>query len=78
MINCREMHRMTEMEKSSRTWHGETGLINKAMLSRYIDDLAVPIYYIAGPPGMVTELRKTLSKSGVNDDNMRTEEFSGY
>lgn len=69
---------MTEMEKSSRTWHGETGLINKAMLSKYIDDLAVPIYYIAGPPGMVTGLRKTLSESGVNEDNIRTEEFSGY
>jgi ferredoxin-NADP reductase len=69
---------MTEMEKSTRTWRGETGLINKAMLSKYIEDLAVPIYYIAGPPGMVTALRKTLSESGVNDDNIRTEEFSGY
>jgi ferredoxin-NADP reductase len=69
---------MTEMEKSTRTWQGETGLINKAMLSKYIEDLAVPIYYIAGPPGMVTALRKTLSGSGVNDDNIRTEEFSGY
>ena len=69
---------MTEMEKSSRTWHGETGLITKAMLSKYIGDLTLPIYYIAGPPGMVVGLRKTLSESGVNDDNIRTEEFSGY
>ena len=69
---------MTEMEKSSRTWHGEKGLISKAMLSKYIGDLTLPIYYIAGPPGMVTGLRKTLSESGVNDDNIRTEEFSGY
>ena len=69
---------MTETEKSSRTWHGETGLITKAMLSKYIGDLTLPIYYIAGPPGMVVGLRKTLSESGVNDDNIRTEEFSGY
>lgn len=69
---------MTDMNKSSRTWHGETGLINKAMLAKYIDDLTLPIYYIDGPPGMVTGLRKTLSESGVNDDNIRTEEFSGY
>jgi len=27
---------------------------------------------------MVTAMRKTLSQSGVNDDNIRTEEFSGY
>jgi hypothetical protein len=37
-----------------------------------------PFNYIAGPPGMVTGLRKILSESGVNDDNIRTEEFSGY
>ncbi|SPE62262.1 hypothetical protein SBV1_80012 [Verrucomicrobia bacterium] len=48
------------------------------MLSKYIGDLTLPIYYIAGPPGMVVGLRKTLSESGVNDDNIRTEEFSGY
>jgi ferredoxin-NADP reductase len=69
---------MTEMEKSSREWHGETGIITKAMLSKYINDLTLPIYYIAGPRGMVAAMRKTLSESGVNDDNIRTEEFSGY
>ena len=69
---------MTQMEKSSREWHGETGLVTKAMLLKYIGDLTLPIYYIAGPPAMVTAMRKILSQSGVNDDNIRTEEFSGY
>ena len=69
---------MTEMAKSSWEWHGETGVITRAMLLKYIGDLTLPIYYIAGPPPMVTAMRKTLSQSGVNDDNIRTEEFSGY
>ena len=69
---------MTEMAKLSREWHGETGVITRAMLLKYIGDLTLPIYYIAGPPPMVTAMRKTLSQSGVNDDNIRTEEFSGY
>jgi ferredoxin-NADP reductase len=69
---------MTEMDKSSRKWHAETGLITKAMLSKYINDLTLPIYYIVGPPGMVAAMRKTLSESGVNDDNIRTEEFLGH
>jgi ferredoxin-NADP reductase len=42
-----------------------------------IDDLAVPIYYIAGPQGMVAFMRKVLTESGVNEDNIRTEEFTG-
>jgi ferredoxin-NADP reductase len=69
---------MTAMEKSHREWHEETGHMTKAMLSKYIDDLTHPIYYIAGPQGMVAAMRKTLSESGVNDDNIRTEEFTGY
>jgi len=69
---------MTEMEKSDRKWNGETGYINKAMLEKHIGDLTLPIYYVAGPASMVTALRKTLNEAGVDDDNIRTEEFSGY
>lgn len=69
---------MTQMEKSSSEWHGETGYINKAMLQKSIDDLTLPIYYIDGPPVMVNAMRKILSEAGVDDDNIRTEEFSGY
>jgi len=69
---------MTDMEESSRQWDGETGYITKAMLVKYIGDLMLPIYYIAGPGAMVTAMRKILNEAGVDDDNIRTEEFSGY
>ncbi|MDE3246385.1 MAG: FAD-dependent oxidoreductase [Acidobacteriota bacterium] len=69
---------MTEMEKSRRTWAGEKGFINKTMLLRNIQSLAGPIYYIAGPPGMVASMRHMLADAGVDEDDVRTEEFSGY
>jgi len=69
---------MTQMEKSSRKWHGETGVISRAMLLKFIDDLTLPIYYIDGPPAMVNAMRQILNEAGVDDDNIRTEEFSGY
>ena len=69
---------MTHMEKSNREWHGETGFISKAMLLKSIGDLTLPIYYIDGPPAMVNTMRKILSEAGVDDDNIRMEEFSGY
>jgi len=37
-----------------------------------------PIYYIAGPPTMVAGARRTLSEVGVDEDDIRTEEFAGY
>ena len=48
------------------------------MLAKYIGDLTLPIYYIAGPAEMVTALRHTLDAAGIDDDNIRTEEFTGY
>lgn len=69
---------MTQMEKSNREWYGETGYISKTMLLKYIDDLTLPIYYIDGPPAMVNAMRELLAEAGVDDDNIRTEEFSGY
>lgn len=69
---------MTQMEKSNLAWDGETGFINQAMLQKSIDDLTVPIYYLSGPRAMVQAMHDMLSKAGVNDDNIRTEEFSGY
>jgi len=69
---------MTKMEKSSRPWHGETGIIDKAMLARTIGALNLPIYYISGPPEMVNAMQKMLTQAGVKSANVRAEEFSGY
>ena len=69
---------MTEMQKSHQPWNGETGLINQEMLGRHMKSAASPIYYIAGPPDMVKGLQEMLSKAGINDDDIRAEEFAGY
>ena len=69
---------MTEMEKSDRQWDHETGFVNEGMLSKYVGDLTAPIYYLCGPASMVASMRKISNDAGVDDDNIRTEEFSGY
>jgi ferredoxin-NADP reductase len=33
---------------------------------------------MAGPPAMVAGLRAMLNKAGIDDDDIRTEEFTGY
>ena len=69
---------MTEMTKSNRSWSGETGTIDEALLSRHSSDIKSPICYIAGPPEMVKGLHATLNRNGADDDGIRTEEFIGY
>ncbi len=69
---------MSEMEKSHRPWKGERGVIDAPMLAKYLKGVLSPIYYITGPPGMVKAMQKVLKDMGVDDDNIRTEEFAGY
>jgi len=76
--NFRLIATMTEMEKSKREWKGESGLINKEMLARHLSSLQGPIYYLAGPPTMVAAMRRMLTAAGVDEDDIRTDEFSGY
>jgi len=76
--NFRFIPTMTEAEKSATTWNGETGFINQDMLVRHLPGLQGPIYYVAGPPAMVAAMRQMLIAAGVDEDDIRTEEFSGY
>ena len=69
---------MTEMEKSSQPWKGETSLIDESLLKKHLGDLTTPIYYVSGPPKMVSAMQKLLSQLGVKAANIRAEEFSGY
>ncbi len=69
---------MTDMDKSHLEWRGETGFIDKNMLARHLPTLQGPIYYLAGPPAMVAAMRRMLTDATVDEDDIRTEEFSGY
>jgi ferredoxin-NADP reductase len=69
---------MTAAAGSTRPWTGETGYINAEKLARFVGDLKAPIYYIAGPAGMVNALRAALAAAGVDEAAIRAEEFAGY
>lgn len=66
------------VDEAPDNWQGERGHIDEAMLKRHIPNLNAPIYYLSGPEAMVSAMRKLLVSAKVNEDNIRTEEFSGY
>jgi ferredoxin-NADP reductase len=76
---------MTQMSGSRLPWQGVTGHIDRAMIGKYLPGDATPasnpsgaIYYVAGPARMVAGLRAMLKESGIDDDDIRAEEFTGY
>jgi len=59
-------------------WKGATGPIDAQMLSKHIRDLQDPIYYVAGPPGMVSGVHQTLVELAVLEESIRIEHFARY
>lgn len=56
----------------------EHGMVDAAMVRRHVPDLTKPRFYLSGPQGMVRAMRTLLTEMGVDEDNIRTEEFDGY
>jgi ferredoxin-NADP reductase len=53
-------------------------LIDAALLKSVSVDLSAAIYYVAGPPALVEAMRQMLNGAGVDDDDIRSEDFYGY
>jgi ferredoxin-NADP reductase len=62
----------------SPAWHYEHGPIDHSLLTQYLQNLNGPVYYAAGPSGMVSAMAGLLHGSGVSDDDIKTEEFGDY
>ena len=69
---------MTERGDNRSPWDRQTGLIDGPLIEKAVAELPAPIYYVAGPPGLVDAMRGTLNGAGVDDDDIRSEEFYGY
>ena len=69
---------VTSIGKSGTSWHGHIGHIDESLLKKAASELVAPIYYVAGPPSMVAAVRQLLNHIGVDDDDIRSEDFVGY
>lgn len=69
---------MTTLPAESPSWTGETGLINREMLARYLPDLNTPNYYCVGPDAMVATTIGMLAEAGIAEKQVFIEKFTGY
>ena len=68
---------MTGM-KDVGSWKGETRRIDPDMVREATRGLPRPHYYIAGTPDMCEDMRQMLDDMGVADDDILSEDFTGY
>ena len=59
-------------------WAGEKRRINAQFIKDYITDLNGYSYLVVGPPPMVEAIEKALKEAGVEQSNIKIENFTGY
>jgi ferredoxin-NADP reductase len=66
------------MTGDSVDWDGETRRIDADMVKEASRDLPRPHYYIAGTPDMCEAMRQMFDDMGIADDDIHSEDFTGY
>ncbi len=65
------------LAKAGEDWNGERGFVNADLIRKYVPgDLAGKVYYICGPPPMMSALIGQLMNMGVPSRNIRFERFA--
>ncbi len=76
--NLTIVHTITKPEESKLEWNGPTGKIDANLVRQYVSDLDKAIYYVCGPPSLVSDLTTVLTEMGVDPRRIRAENFRGY
>jgi ferredoxin-NADP reductase len=71
---------MTQSGASKQPWHGEKRRVDAESLRAWVPrgERAAQVHYVAGPEGFVHGAAEALKAAGVDEDQIRTEEFPGY
>jgi ferredoxin-NADP reductase len=64
--------------ENEHDWNGETRPLSLALFQDYVADFSQPLFYLVGPPAMVTDLTAVLQNKGVAGDRILSESFFGY
>jgi ferredoxin-NADP reductase len=76
--NLHVIYTITQPQKSQIPWNGETGRISEDMIKKYLMNISQSIFYIVGSPLMVEGTRQMLEDMHVPNEQIKTEQFTGY
>jgi ferredoxin-NADP reductase len=69
---------MTRPERAKKPWNGEKRRVDAASLRDWLPAGPGVLHYVAGPEGFVHGATEALKAAGVDEDQIKAEEFPGY
>lgn len=77
--NLRVVYTLTSPQAGGEGWTGRTGLIDSKMIREEVPDFMERVFYVCGPPAMVSSLKGILKNDlSVPEDKIKIENFPGY
>lgn len=68
---------MTEPERSVCEWNEERGFICESMLTKHLQALTEPRYYLVGAPGFTKAMEGMLAGFGIKKEDITQDPFTG-
>ncbi len=59
-------------------WNGERGKIDENLLRKYAGDLRSSVFWLSGPPAMVSADETLLQQIGISREAIHVDRFLGY
>lgn len=60
------------------SWTGQRGFVNEQMIAAEVPDYKERLFYVSGPPAMVSGVEKILRNAGIPKKRIKTDFFPGF
>lgn len=76
--NIKVDYTITKPEESNVSWSGHVGRIDEKYLSELTSTYHEPIFWLCGPPPLVSAIEEVLAKLDIPNERIHSEKFTGY
>jgi ferredoxin-NADP reductase len=66
------------LNEATGQWKGATGVITADLIQKELPDYKENVFYVCGPPPMVTAIQKLIEGMGLQKGQLKLEYFTGY
>lgn len=77
-LGIKVVYTLADIESIPSGWTGRRGFIDEKMIQEEMPDYGERMFYISGPPVMVSSYAKMLTKLGVKKGSIKTDYFPGF
>lgn len=76
-LGVKTVYALTDLKQAPESWNGHRGFVNDQLIAKEVPDYLDRLFYISGPPVMVSAFVKMLKKMGVPKSQIKTDFFPG-